>query len=97
MKKTVFGAATALALFVAAGPVQAGDASQAIEKAESANARAAKVGYEWRDTGKIIQRAKEAMEDGDTGTAMALAEEARQQAVQAYKQYQTQKRAMADL
>ncbi|HKJ75628.1 MAG TPA: hypothetical protein VKA64_00315 [Gammaproteobacteria bacterium] len=97
MKKTVFGAATALALFAFAGPSQAGSAAEALERAEAANERVAEVGYEWRDTGKIIQRAEQALEAGDKGTAMALAEKARQQALQAYEQYQIQKKATADL
>ena len=97
MKKTVFGAATALALLAFAGPSQAGSAAEAIERAQTANERAAEVGYEWRDTGKFIEQAREALEEGDKGTAMALAEKARRQAEQAYEQYQTQKKATADL
>ena len=65
--------------------------AQAIQAAEQATARVAEVGYEWRDTGSILKKAKEAAEQGKDDEALALATEARQQSENAWAQYEQNK------
>lgn len=96
MKKLATSAA-ALALGAASLTAHAGGAAEAIEQAKAANARVAEVGNEWRDTGKFISQAEKALEQGDKGTAMALATKARRQAELAYEQYQRERKRTADL
>jgi len=55
--------------------------------------KAAKLNYEWRDTGKIIKQAEEAMKKEDYATAVKLANQARNQGVLAQQQYEDQKNA----
>lgn len=97
MKKLTTLTAAALALGTVSLTAHGGEAAELIEKAKDANARAAEVGYEWRDTGKFIDRAEKALENDDRGTAMALAEKARRQAELAYKQYQRERKRVSDL
>ncbi len=54
-------------------------ADSAIAAAKSAQKAAAEAGGEWRDTGKIIEKAEKAAADGNFGTAMKLAEQAKDQ------------------
>ena len=61
-------------------------AQQAIADAKAANAEAAALGFEWRDTGKIIKDAEKALADGDYDKAIALANKARAQAEDAKRQ-----------
>ncbi len=61
-------------------------AEQAIADAKSANAQAKKMGAEWRDTGKIIESAEEALAAGDFAKAIELANEAQRQAENAMAQ-----------
>lgn len=70
-----------------------GDASSAILAAEHEKGRAKKKGYEWRDTGKIIKKAKKAMKAGDYDKAVKLANKAKRQSTNALAQYQAQKNA----
>ncbi|MFO7592780.1 MAG: LysM peptidoglycan-binding domain-containing protein [Pseudomonadota bacterium] len=90
-----FAALVALVLSVAVGcastPDETADdqvakAQEAIAAAKSANAEAKAAGAAWRDTDAIIAKAEEALEQGDTGTAIQLAEMARQQAENALEQ-----------
>jgi hypothetical protein len=67
-----------------AGPSPA--ASQAITAAVTTNNKAKAVGYEWRDTGKLIKKAKKAAKKGDNETAIKLAKKAETQAELAIKQ-----------
>jgi len=67
------------------------DAAASITAAEEANTRAKKVNYEWRDTGKIIKKAKKAQQDGNYDMAVKLADKAKRQAQNAYKQYLEQR------
>lgn len=55
------------------------DAEAAIAAAVKAQKAAAAVGGEWRDTGKIIKKAKKAAEEGNFGNAAKLAKKAEQQ------------------
>ncbi len=74
-----------------------GDATASITAAENANKRAKKVNYEWRDTGKIIKKAKKAQKDGNFDIAVKLADKAKRQAQNAYKQYLEQRNAKPNL
>ena len=78
----------------AAGPTHTkNDASGAITAAEHENSRAKKKNYEWRDTGKIIKKAKAALKKGDFDGAVKLANKAKKQATSALAQYEDQKNA----
>ena len=55
-------------------------AEQAIADAKAANAEAKAANYEWRDTGKLIEQAEEKLAAGDEDGAIALANQAKQQA-----------------
>lgn len=61
-------------------------AEQAIADAKSANAEAQSMGVAWRDTGKIIKSAEEALSAGDEAKAIELADKARRQAENAMAQ-----------
>ncbi|NNF95518.1 MAG: DUF4398 domain-containing protein [Halobacteria archaeon] len=69
------------------------DAMAAINMAKQEQAKAKKVNYEWRDTGKIIKKAEESMKKEDYATAVKLANKAKTQGVLAQQQYQEQKNA----
>jgi len=71
-----------------AGPSAA--AKNAIYSAKVKNGRAKKVGYEWRDTGKLIKKAEKAAAKGDNKKAIALANKARDQAAAAIEQSKTE-------
>lgn len=76
----------------AAGPTHTkNDAAGAITAAEHETNRAKKKNYEWRDTGKLIKKAKEAMKKGDFDKAVKLANEAKMQSTLALQQYEDQK------
>ena len=80
-----------LAVGCASTPDESTDASQvtaaqAISAAKEENAKARKMGAEWRDTGKLIKKAEAAMKAGDEAKAIKLADKARFQAVTAQKQ-----------
>jgi len=86
-------AATALTLAActASGPTHtANDAKGAIAAAEHQTKRAAKKFYEWRDTGKIIKKAKKALKKGDFNKAVKLANKAKAQSTMALQQAQEQ-------
>jgi starvation-inducible outer membrane lipoprotein len=96
MKKIAMLAAAATLILgaCATGPtVSKDDASAAIEMAKQETAKAAKVNYEWRDTGKIIKKAEEAMKKEDYATAVKLANKAKSQSMHAQQQYEEQKNA----
>jgi len=61
-------------------------AELAIAEAKSTNAEAKAMGVEWRDTGKIIKQAEDALAAGDYAKAIELANKARRQAENAMKQ-----------
>lgn len=62
------------------------DAEKAIAAAELARKRAASVDGEWRDTGKMVKKAKQAASSGDYAEAVRLADEARRQGDLGYEQ-----------
>lgn len=65
---------------------KADDAAQAIAAAEASRQHAASLGYEWRDTGKLIDAARKAAEAQNYEQAVALAGKAERQGVYAVKQ-----------
>jgi len=69
------------------------DALGAISAAEHEASRAGKVGFEWRDTGKLIKKAKKAMQKEDYNSAVKLANKAKRQGTLALGQYESQKNA----
>ncbi len=71
-------------------------AKAAIADAKAANAEAKAAGAAWRDTDDIIAQAEKALADGDTGTAIKLAEKARKQAELALRQKQMEAQRLAD-
>jgi len=66
---------------------KASAAELAIKAAKAANKKAKAVGFEWRDTGKLITKAEAALKKGDEKTALKLANKARFQAEEAVRQY----------
>ena len=64
------------------------ESAKAIAAAEAARSKAAAVGYEWRDTGKLIDAAKKAQAAKDNAKAVKLAKQAQRQAENALKQSQ---------
>ena len=88
-----------LLVFAIALPATAADkaapdptVTAAIEAAEAANKKAASVGGEWRDTGKMIKGARTAAMEGDNAKAGKLAATARFQAESGYEQAMSQKK-----
>ena len=67
-------------------------ADQAIAAAEAAQQAAAKVGYEWRDTDKMISEARKLAKEGKTQEAIELARQAEEQGHDAVAQYQREAR-----
>jgi hypothetical protein len=63
------------------------------DAADSLRARAAEQGYEWIGTQKLLEQAAVAADEGDTETALELAEQARFQAEAALQQAEREKEA----
>jgi len=59
----------------------------AITSAEKARKAAAAVGYEWRDTGLMIKKAKKLASKGKNQEAIQLAKKAEEEGKDALKQY----------
>lgn len=96
MKKIALLAAAATLMLgaCATGPTMSQqDAMAAIDAAKAETAKAKKVKYEWRDTGKIIKKAEEAMKKGEYDKAVKLANQAKDQSMHAQQQYEEQKNA----
>lgn len=88
MKKTS-AAIGAFLLMAACATAQAADdkaAQSAISDAKAAAKKAASIGGQWRDTGKIIEKAEKAAAGGDLAKAIKLAKQAKFQAEAGYKQ-----------
>lgn len=66
-------------------------AQQAINEAEAAAEKADAVGYLWRDTEALIEEARKAATAREYEKAVQLADEARRQSEQAYRQYLDQR------
>ncbi|MCM8857708.1 MAG: SoxXA-binding protein [Candidatus Thiodiazotropha sp.] len=78
-------ATTSLAEDTSAAKVQ-----KLIEAADAARKQAASVGGEWRDTGKMIKKAKTLMKKGDLVKAAKLANKAAKQGHLGYEQAMSQ-------
>jgi len=72
------------------------EAKNAIYAAKLKNARARNLGYEWRDTAKIIKEAEQAAADCENVRAKILANKAEEQAADAIAQYEAQQAATGD-
>jgi hypothetical protein len=72
------------------------EVKNAIYAAKLKNARARNLGFEWRDTAKIIEAAEKAAEECDNDRAKALADKAEQQASDAIAQYHAEQAKMDD-
>ena len=92
-KKALLSFACA-ALFSATAP--AASDKDAIAAAEKALQTAASVGYEWRDTGKMIKQAKKLSSQGKSAEAIQLARQAEEQGRDAYMQYQEESKRFAN-
>jgi len=66
------------------------EAKNAIYQAKVRNSQAKKVGYEWRDTGKIIKAAEKAATKCENDKAVKLAHKATKQADDAIAQYESE-------
>ena len=66
-------------------------AQSAIDKAETSRQHAASVGGEWRDTGKLIKKAKAALKEGQFDKAIKLARTAERQGSYGYEQAVSQR------
>ena len=88
-----------LALFLAScasTPGNSGaDFASAWDEADAKRKQAAGVGYEWRDTGKMLKKAKEEHEAGNTEAAMKLVNQAMEQSADALAQYERETTAWA--
>lgn len=90
MKKLALLAITTAFFVAACGAPQKhnkADADSAIAAAEFANKKAKKAGYQWRDAGKLMKKAKAAAKDGNFDKAVKLANKAKAQGEDAYAQY----------
>ncbi|MES9831059.1 MAG: hypothetical protein ABW157_17315 [Candidatus Thiodiazotropha sp. LLP2] len=74
-----------------ADEVSAAKVQKLIDAADAARKHAAEVGGEWRDTGKMIKKAKALMEKGDFVGAAKLANKAAKQGHLGYEQAVSQK------
>jgi len=63
------------------------------EAADAARKKAASMNYEWRDTGKMLKKAKEAAGKGDYATAEKIAKKAEMQGEMAVAQAKEQEQA----
>lgn len=93
MKKLIIAAAAAaLMTACASAPTHTlKQANDALVDASAATAKVKKLNYEWRDTGKLIKKARKAKAAGDFDTAVKLANKAKRQSENAYAQYLEQK------
>ena len=83
--------ALTLTACAASGPTHTkNDAKGAIVAAEHQTKRAAKKFFEWRDTGKLIKKAKKALKKGDFDKAVKLANKAKAQSSNALDQAREQ-------
>ncbi|MES9993134.1 MAG: hypothetical protein ABW098_14350 [Candidatus Thiodiazotropha sp.] len=80
-----------LATTAMADEVSAEKVSKLIEAADEARKQAASVGGEWRDTGKMIKKAKGLLEKGNFVEAAKLANKAAKQGHLGYEQAMAQK------
>ncbi len=85
-KLIIVGIALLYALPTMAFAATADDVNKLLADAEKNRKQAASLGFEWRDTGKIMKKAKKQLAAGDVEGAMKSAEYARFQGEAAIKQ-----------
>ena len=89
--------ASALALSLAAcqsAPTKSlADANMALQSAMAVNAKTKAMNVEWRDTGKLLKKARKAKGEGKFDEAVKLAAKAERQAKNALAQAEQQKNA----
>jgi hypothetical protein len=79
--------AIAISMLLGTGSVNANEEFNAAwDAADARRMDAAAVGYEWRDTSKMLGQAKAAAEEGDIGSAMKLVAKAHEQSEDAIAQ-----------
>jgi len=88
--KILLASAISATLMISTASV-AGDTNAAIEAAKASQKKAAAVGGQWRDTGKLIKKAEAAAKDGKKGKAAKLAATAENQGKLGYEQAMSQK------
>ena len=81
----------ATALLVTVSWASADDFAMKWDEAEAKRVEAAELGYEWRDTGKLLKSAKSESEEGNADKAMALVAQALEQSKDAIAQSQREK------
>ena len=77
----------------AKAPATADTYKAAVASAKTSIKKAKSVGFEWRDSGKILKKADKAAKSGDFTTATKLANKARKQGELALAQAELQKNA----
>ena len=88
MKLTTKIVAFSCALIVS--NIASASTDNAIASAEKARKAAAAVGYEWRDTGLMIKKAKELAAKGKSEQAIQLANKAEEEGKDALNQYRNE-------
>ena len=78
-------------------PLVQASTDAAIASAEEARKAAAAVGYEWRDTAKMIKKAQKLAAEGKTEEARKLARQAEQQSKNALAQYHSESKRYSSL
>lgn len=91
IKLTAFALALSLAACSSAPTKTLDEANMALKSAMSANDAAKKMYVEWRDTGKLLKKARAAKGKGDFDEAVKLAGKAESQAKNAVAQANAQK------
>ena len=70
---------------------KAAEFERVYKEAVAARKKAASVGFEWRDIGKFLKKAKKAAAKGDYDKAIKLARKAKMQGELGYQQYLSQR------
>ena len=95
-KSTALASALLAGMLVVGGPAVAADMAAfkaAHAAADAERKKAAKVGMEWRDTGKMLKQAKKLAEKGKFEEATALADKAKAQGIAGQRQAEVQAKA----
>lgn len=92
IKKTLLSAAAAAALAISSGAFAASQADfdAAYSAADAELKKAVSMGNAWRDTGKMLKKAKKAAAEGNFAKAISIARDAQFQAQAAQEQAASQ-------
>ena len=80
-----------MGFLAASSTVFAEDFAMKWDEADAKRMEAAELGFEWRDTGKILKSAKKESEAGNADKAMELVNQAMEQSMDAIAQSQREK------